>query len=383
VRVVARCIHGLEWVCAAEVERAVPGASEITLARREVWFTVASLDALLLGLRTADDAFAEMGRATLTGRVTARATAETVLAFPWTTRVAELARIRDRPQNPGIDVVASIEGHKTLTRFAVENAVGPGLAGALDGHYLERTPAGRAPGTASITARIFVRAGDVARGSEIVATIRLGAAPLHRRAYKQDTGPGTLHPPLAAALAQLAAPKPTQHVLDPFCGDGTIAIETALAFPDAHVAGSDLDKIRLANAERNAIRAGVPVSWRRADATDTRADPRADHRVDAIITNPPWDLTVRTTGRLNAFWNQLPQLLADGGRIAAIADVGLDIPSTLEKRGFELTLGTQIRLAGRMSHLILAGTLAGPLSDALSTWRQRALAAKIITPTGF
>jgi 23S rRNA G2445 N2-methylase RlmL len=257
----------------------------------------------------------------------------------------------------------------------VENAVGPGLAKALDGHYLERTPAGRAPGQASVTARIFVRGGDVAHGREIVATIRLGAAPLHRRTYKQDTGPGTLHPPLAAALAQLAAPAPTQHVLDPFCGDGTIAIETALAFPDVNVMGSDLDPTRLANAERNADRAGVPVSWRRADATEPGAVPR----VDAVITNPPWDVTVRTTGRLDAFWDRLPQLLADAGRIAAIADVDLDVPSTLEKRGFELTLATRIRLAGRISHLMLTG----PLPDALSTWRQRALTAKIITPTGF
>jgi 23S rRNA G2445 N2-methylase RlmL len=372
VRVVARCIHGLEWVCAAEVERAVSGPAEITLARREVWFTVASLDASLLGLRTADDVFVDVGRTTLAEHATAQRVAEAVLAFPWAARVAELARIRDLPQNPGIDVVASVEGHKTLSRFAVENAFGPGLAKTLDGQYLERTPTGRAPGTASVTARIFVR------GSDVVATIRLGATPLHRRTYKQDTGPGTLHPPLAAALAQLAAPVPNQQVLDPFCGDGTIAIETALAFPEAHVAGSDLDKTRLANAERNADRAGVLVSWRQADATA-----RTNARVDAVITNPPWDLTVRTTGRLNAFWNQLPQLLADGGRIAAIADVALDIPSTLEKRGFELTLGTQIRLAGRMSHLILAGILAGPLSDALSTWRQRALTAKIITPTGF
>jgi 23S rRNA G2445 N2-methylase RlmL len=362
-------------VCAAEIEAAVPGPSEITLGRREVWFTVASLDASLLGLRTADDVFVDVGRATLTGRVSAPTTAEAVLAFPWTTRVAELAWIRDLPPNPGIDVVASVEGHNTLTRFAVENAAGLGLAKTLDGHYLERTPAGRAPGPTSITARIFVR-GDVAHGSEIVATLRLGATPLHRRAYKQDTGPGTLHPPLAAALAQLAAPEPNQHVLDPFCGDGTIAIETALAFPDVNVTGSDLDKTRLANAERNAARAKTRAAWRRQDATAPGADPT---RVDAVITNPPWDVTVRTTGRLDAFWNQLPRLLTDGGRIVAVADVDLDVPSTLEKRGFELTLATRIRLAGRMSHLISTG----PLPDALATWRQRAVAAKIITPTGF
>src|SRR5205807_1261372 len=165
------------------------------------------------------------------------------------------------PSNPDLDVVASVEDNDSLTRFVVEHAVGPRLAGELGGRYLRRTPAGRDAGSPGITARIFVRGGDV------VATLRLGAAPLHRRAYKQNTGPGTLHPPLAAALAQLAAPAPGEHVLDPFCGDGTIAIEAALAFPDAHVDGSDIDADRLANAGRNADRAGVAVAWRRADAT--------------------------------------------------------------------------------------------------------------------
>jgi tRNA (guanine6-N2)-methyltransferase len=234
-----------------------------------------------------------------------------------------------------------------------------------------RTRTGRAPGTAGITARIFVR------GVDIVATIRLGAAPLHRRAYKQDTGPGTLHPPLAAALAQLAAPTAGEHVLDPFCGDGTIAIETALAFPGTQVSGSDIDGGRLTNAARNAARAGVDVLLRHADASQP-----TDTTVDVI---PPWDLSVKTTGSLAAFWGQLPHRLTNGGRIAAIADSDMDVPSTLEKHGFVMALATQIRLAGRMSHLVLAAKAgdAQPLPEELSSWREQAMAAGIVTATGF
>lgn len=339
-------------------------SDQVTLARREVWFDVASLDAALLGLRTADDVFVEVGRA---ARASAQDAVDAVLGFDWPASVAAVAGIRAVAPSPDLDVVASVEGHNTLNRFAVEHAVGPQLAAALGGRYLRRTAAGRDPGSPSITARIFVRGGDV------VATLRLGAAPLHRRAYKQDTGPGTLHPPVAAALARLAAPQPGEQVLDPFCGDGTIAIEAALAFPAAHLAGSDIDQTRLANAERNAARAGAHVSWRRQDAT------RLAGGADVVVTNPPWDISVRTTGRLDAFWQRLPQLLGPSGRLAAITDADLDVPSTLTKRGVELTLATRIRLAGRVSHLMLTG----PLPDAPATWRQRALAAEVVTPAGF
>ena len=100
--------------------------------------------------------------------------------------------------------------------------------------------------------RVAVRDGAVA------AALRIAARPLHRRDWKLDTGPGTLHPPMAAALARLASPEPGRTVLDPFCGDGTIAIETALAFPEVRVVAHDLDPDRL-DERRAQRRAGRGV----------------------------------------------------------------------------------------------------------------------------
>ncbi len=71
--------------------------------------------------------------------------------------------------------------------------------------------------------------------------LRAGPRPLHRRGWKVRTGPGSLHPPVAAALARLARRPGGGVIADPFCGDGTIPVEVALADPAAHVLAADLD----------------------------------------------------------------------------------------------------------------------------------------------
>jgi tRNA (guanine6-N2)-methyltransferase len=91
--------------------------------------------------------------------------------------------------------------------------------------------------------------------------------------------PGSLHPPLARALALLAGTA----FADPFCGAGTIPIEGALGGLAA--AGSDIDPRSVAVASRNAEAAGVGVAFSVTDAG-------ALHEVDCVVTNPPWGRAV-------------------------------------------------------------------------------------------
>lgn len=51
-------------------------------------------------------------------------------------------------------------------------------------------------------------------GRHATLLLRLGRRPAHRRSYKNATIPGTLPPPVAAALAQAAELRPGQRVLD-------------------------------------------------------------------------------------------------------------------------------------------------------------------------
>jgi len=167
-------------------------------------------------------------------------------------------------------------------------------------------------------------------------------------------------------------------VLDPFCGDGTLAIEAALAYPGARVAGTDIDPARLANAAANARRAGVAVEFALADAG------RELRRADVVLTNPPWNLAVDATGTLagslDRFWHAVP------GRLCTVNDADLAAPEALRRLGFAIALTTRVRLAGRVSDVVLAAPPDHPASElppGLAAWRERAIRAGVILAEGF
>jgi tRNA (guanine6-N2)-methyltransferase len=383
VTIIARSVRGLEWVAADEISVAIPQARGLAMSSREVTFQVPELVPPLLGLRTVDDVFVAVGRVSgvaPTGEGPAIA-APRIAGLDWAGALAHLETIRAVPPHPQLDVVASLEGRRKYSRFAVENAVGEMLARRLRGSYLARTSSGRQAGEPDLVIRVFVC------GTEAVTATEVAARPLHRREYKQEAGAGTLHPPVAAALARLAHPAPASTVADPFCGDGTIAIETALSYPGARVLASDIDEVRLGHAERNAARAGISLTLRQADAARL---PWPGQSIDAVITNPPWNIAVDARGlldrSLDRFWRQVPRLLVPDGRLCLIADAQLDAPRRLRQMGYQLALATQVRLAGRVSHVLLCAPPEQGLPRipaGLADWRRRALADGVITETGF
>jgi tRNA (guanine6-N2)-methyltransferase len=413
-------VRGLEWVAADEISSRLPGARGITLSGREVAFRLPALAPAVLALRTVDDVLGVVGRVPDAGpgRDAPPLLARRLAGLDWAGALAVLGGFRPLPgADPGkalrLDVVASLDGGRRYNRFAVEQAVGASLAPLTGGCYLARTSSGRPAGQPDLTVRVLIR------GSEAVAAVQLGPRPLHRRGYKTEAGAGTLHPPAAAALARLAGlaglPGPAAGaVADPFCGDGTIVIESLLAGPGewmpdgpggrtpgdsggrtpgdpgGRVLAGDLDPVRLGQAGRNAARAGVAgsrLAWCRLDAGLL---PWAPGAVGTVITNPPWNLAVDARGllrgSLDPFWDRLAAVLAADGRLCVIADAGLDLPGMLRGAGYQLALATRVRLAGRVSHVLLAGPPGGPVPAVpagLAAWRQQALADGVIRPDGF
>jgi tRNA (guanine6-N2)-methyltransferase len=394
ITLAARCVRGLEWVLAAEVaEVAQLGtAPGLHLSERQVAFGVDALDATLLGLRTADDLLLELGVLGGVGHTRAALAdlARGLSRIDLDAGIGRLEELRALPAKPGFDVVASLLGKRNYNRFAVEDAAGEAIQDALGAQYVSRNPheevthAGDTAET-DFTVRIAL-SGDTAEIS-----LRLPRRPLHRRAWKLDTGPGTLHPPLAAALVRIGSADCAGDtaVLDPFCGDGTIAIEAALAHPDAVVLAADLDEGRLANARANAARADVAsrVAFVQADAGRGDWDGAA---FGLVATNPPWNRAVGAAGALadsiDPFWRRVPGSLRPGGRICTVADAELDVPGHLRGAGYTVTLAQTIRLAGRVSQVVLAtppGAPAASLSPGLAAWHARAVAAGIVSTDGF
>jgi tRNA (guanine6-N2)-methyltransferase len=459
LQLIARCVRGLEWVLADEIA-ALPGCRDLRVAEREVSFSFRAADgtgdrrrdtagAALLGLRTADDLLLDLGGvggvdhtraglAALPGRIG---------HLDFRGALGDLRGLRELPERPRFDIVASLLGRRNYNRYAVEDAAGPVIAGLIGGRYISRDPsrnlshsadagAGRpgGPGPDASSAARPTADGDLTvrlflHGPEVRAALRVAARPLHRRPWKLATGPGTLHPPLAAALARIGAGDgvgaggggggggevgPSGEVgsdsadgisaggvaIDPCCGDGTLPIELALARPDLRVSAGDLDPQRLANAVQNAARAGaagggigvgdrdgIGVGFVRADAG--RPVWRAGG-ADLVLTNPPWNRAVGAAGSLarsfDPLWDALPALLAPGGRICTIAELELDIESRLRERGYDIALAQAVRLAGRVSQILLAtppGAAPVRLGPGLAAQRERALGAGLISETGF
>jgi len=149
---------------------------------------------------------------------------------------------------------------------------------------------------------------------------------LHRRWYRKFAGKAPLKSTIASSMVMLSGFKEGEHLLDPFCGVGTIPIEAALlaqritpnrnrsfaferlAFLDltyfealkrsckakerklkGKIEGVDLAKEAIERARANAKAAGVRIRFRKGDAT------RIKLSCDRLVTDLPFG--IRTSPR--------------------------------------------------------------------------------------
>ncbi|WP_178063220.1 methyltransferase domain-containing protein [Micromonospora carbonacea] len=298
VRFLARTLRGLEEVAAREV--AGRGCGVEHQRHREVWFRASRPEPSLLDLRTVDDLFLLAG-------VTEDAdhTKAALAAFTRLARDAPLRQLLEVRKTYGysaragtLDVAASFLGRRNYNRYDVEEAVGRTAAARLGLRFHSRRN-GEAPPEGSLSLRVTVE------GTQAALAVRIADRPLHRRSYKTSSTPGTLHPPLAAALAWLAGIRAGMRVVDPCCGTGTILLESGGLSPGAVLLGLDHDPaaVRAAVANAGALdgvrrgsAGGTPgVTWAVGDAGRL---PLGAGTVDRVVSNPPWDRQVLARGAL-------------------------------------------------------------------------------------
>lgn len=98
---------------------------------------------------------------------------------------------------------------------------------------------------------------------------------------------------VAYVLLQIAQITPESNgvLLDPFCGAGTILLETGQLFPHLHLWGSDMHLEPVAGTETNLALFGLQdrLSAQQVDAR-TLVEHYAPHSVDYLVTNPPYGL---------------------------------------------------------------------------------------------
>ncbi|GAB1817623.1 N-6 DNA methylase [Herbidospora sp. RD11066] len=269
-----RTVTGLEELTAAELTEAGHRVVDVTKRQLIVHATTP------VETRLADDLFAVKAKVPDPGHT------RTALAQA----IAELTRELGRA--PRISVTASFTGARNFSRYDIEDAVGARLGAP---YFSRRHGTAPPPGTTDLRVTLD--------GKVMWLGVRPHAAPLHRRAWRKATVVGSLHPPVAAAMARLADIRPGHVVFDPCCGAGTLLVEAKAIEPRAIYHGHDIDPKAI-----QAARANDPaIAWR------TR--PREP---DRILANPPWGVRLPAVESFSTAWpgaERLVAVLAEGQRL--------------------------------------------------------------------
>lgn len=281
--------RGLEPVAAEEM--AAAGLRVEETGYRRVRAACQGPMAPLLDLRTVDDLFLEVE--TWLGVDRPRSALDVVREMSSRLNLYVTAAVcgdlRPVRQPPVFSVTASFVGRRNYTADEIKLACAEGVKAA---HYgWTYTPDDR---EADLNLRLFIEHETAYVG------VRLAAEPLQNRSYKEAHIPGSLKPPVAAALGWLAGVQEEgEHaqLVDPCCGAGTILIEAALG--GALAVGGDIDPQAVTATRVNAARAHRIVEGPKE--SDTQAD-TASWRSGGGRTQPEGHAqrAVRAQGTLRA-----------------------------------------------------------------------------------
>uniref|UniRef100_A0A8C6U4S5 THUMP domain containing 3 n=1 Tax=Neogobius melanostomus TaxID=47308 RepID=A0A8C6U4S5_9GOBI len=155
---------------------------------------------------------------------------------------------------------------------------------------------------------------------EVVIGIALTEESLHRRNISHF-GPTTLRSTLCYGMLRLCKPQPSDIILDPMCGTGTIPLEGAIEFRNAfYIAGDNNDMAvnRTANnvfhfQKQQADKGssfGLPIDTVRWDLCSL---PMRTSSVDIIITDMPFG---KRMGSRKKNWDLYPSCLREMARVA-------------------------------------------------------------------
>ena len=181
------------------------------------------------------------------------------------------------PRHQQVRVTVSFLGPRNFNRYYIENLLNNILVSQAQSVFLSNENGDKWT-EGEIRIRLHIEDDQCYFG------MGLQDRPLHRRSWRGESYTAQLHPPIAAAMAMLIDPHPGQQVIDPYCGSGTILIESALQRKEIEHRGFDIDPSAITIATQNAQLAEVDVTFQRDDFMD--------HYKTAgeymLITNPPW-----------------------------------------------------------------------------------------------
>jgi 23S rRNA G2445 N2-methylase RlmL len=169
-------------------------------------------------------------------------------------------------------------------------------------------------------------------GSGWEVLIRTTPAPLASRSWRVCNYPGALNASIAAAMARLAAPAPTDRYLNVCCGSATLLIEQLALAPTRLAIGVDIAPAALACARQNLAASGYAQQVQLVEA-DARKLPLDDRSIHRIVADLPFGQLLETDQNVDALYvgvvREAARMVVPEGRFVAI---------TTRKKSFDRAL---------------------------------------------
>lgn len=116
--------------------------------------------------------------------------------------------------------------------------------------------------------------------------IRITPPHVHLRTYRKEERQGSLRPTIAAAMTIITNPNPTDTVVDPMCGSGTLLIERGLLTSYTSLSGYDVDPNAARLTKENTANAGIKrINIKIEDATNLSVE---DRSFNCLVCNLPF-----------------------------------------------------------------------------------------------
>lgn len=327
-----RTAVGLENIFITELGRKARVAKH-AVRHRSVFFELKENVAdstLCASLRTADDIYRFMGQ--VSGIDNTKQSVKKIEEY-FLEQVLHLIPPSSRP----VRVTASFLGERNFNRYYIEYLLHKilstrGSAPVLSNENGDKWVEGE------LRIRIHIEDDQCYFG------MGLQDKPLHRRQWRGESYSAQLHPPVAAAMAMLADPGQRTHIIDPFCGSGTILIESALQYNGLRHMGFDTDASAIAIAMDNARSAGVRIEWHVDDFI--RHYKQAGEYI--LVTNPPWGEKYSIDEQI--FYNNLECFIE--GSVSAVLLVPQDIKDSLQATGRAVKEVCTTRVRGKLASIL-------------------------------
>lgn len=331
-----RCPMGLEQLLSEEISDHL-SCEHIHNSHRNVWISTNWTKELpFAAVKLADDVYYYLGCCSGVDRT--RPSLDILLHYFQHTIIPRLSSL---PAQAYFRITLSFVGKRNYSRFFVENKLNDLLR-----HHTTFQPLSnelkQARKVGEYRLRCHIEDDTVFWG------LGFQDVPLHRRSWRHIRYDGQLHTTVAAAMARALDREKAQVIIDPFCGSGTLLIESALLSPSHAHFGFDISSEAIDTARGSAEMAGIQITFTEKDSLSTEwpAEPFL------LLSNPPWDEKhqIDPEKRL-IFIRQLVRLVqaSKGGVLLLPEEMALE----MEKIGdIAMNRLAQTRIRGKLAWLL-------------------------------